>query len=369
MKLTIAQKQLVRLAERCEIGSSGTHAGAGNVLLAADKAGESELRGRSTDLKLQVDTSVSASVLRPGSSAVNCKRLLGVARAMPEGSLTLEHHQERRLVISCSGSRQYALPTVDPADLPTQQSPHPESRVLKLEARILASLIERVQPSIAAGGRPYLEGVYLDYEDHALNAVVVGAHTIGIVTDKSIEHDGAWAALLPAVALKTILSLCSRSETVELLHHDPYVFARAGDTLIGSVLPNEPFVPWRNGCEGLSRTPVARVGAGALRNSVQALTVARQTRTSPISLVIKAGRLRVALVGEECDASDEVSVEPLERPELRVLARPEYVLEAIRGADATFQLDDTGTSIAISTDEYLGVISLVDPSGWPGAFA
>jgi DNA polymerase III sliding clamp (beta) subunit (PCNA family) len=287
---------------------------------------------------------------------------------MPSGTIKLEAKPERRLVVSCTGQRTYALPTVDVELFPTPNEPSDTASWLGIEARVLASMISRVQPSIASDGRPNLEGVYLDYQDGTLNAVAVGAHTIGIVSEGGVAHEGNWAALLPQSVLKSALALCNENKIVTLAHDDPMIYIETEDTLIGSLLPRDPFVPWRNGVDSLQRTPVARVSALSLRDSLQAITVARQDRTTPISVVIEDDKMTLALVGEECKAQDQVVVEPLTEPRLRKLVNPTYLLEAVRGADATFSLEDTGSSIAISTDDYLGIVSLVSPEAWPGAF-
>lgn len=370
MKIEIPKDQLVKAIERCDVvaDSKTPHPHTGKVLLtASEDANQQVLQAYCTDLKIQVDTAVAASVEKPGSVAVDCKRLLSVARAMPSGAIRLDAKPERRLVVSCAGQRAYGLPTVDAELFPTPNEPTDAASRLQVEARVLASMISRVQSSIDSKDRPNLEGVYLDYQDGTLNAVAVGNHTIGIVSE-SVGHEGPWAALLPRFMLKSVVALCNENKIVTLALDDPLIYIETEDTLIGSLLPRDPFVPWRNGVDSLQRTPVARVPALMLRDSLQAITVARQEQNTPISIVVEGDKMTLALVGEECNAEDQVVVEPLTEPKLRKLVNPTYLMEAVRGADATFSLEDTGSSIAISTDDYLGIICLVNPEAWPGAF-
>jgi DNA polymerase III sliding clamp (beta) subunit (PCNA family) len=289
---------------------------------------------------------------------------------MPSGALKLAL-RTGRLVLTCVGSRQYGLPTIEASAFPSAAEPHNDALRLKLPSRTLSLLIGRVQQSISADGRANLDGVFVDLEAGVLNFVVVGSHTIAIVRDRETTYPEqlTWQALIPHFALKSVLSLCNEHDEVTLVLDEPTVYAETPDTLVGAVLPREPFVPWRNGVKGLSRTRVANVPAIALSEAVHAIMVARTDRASPIRLWLKKGNLEVALVGEECNASDEIAVDVLDQSDLRTLMQPAYLLDTVRGADANFVLEqDSSGPIIVSTDDYLGLISPISPEAWPGAF-
>jgi hypothetical protein len=165
--------------------------------------------------------------------------------------------------------------------------------------------------------------------------------------------------------LKSTLDLCSDHSSITLLLDEPHIYAESKDTLVGGILPHGPFSPWRNGLENLSRERVAKVESQPIRESLKAIMVARESPTMAVRLKLEKDLLSIALEGDECQARDQLIVEPLGGPELDLLIRPDYLLQTIRGADSDFYLEMAASNVVVSNDTFLGIISPVLPAVAP----
>jgi len=372
MKLSIPKDQLVKAIERCDVVADpqSSHPHTGKVLLTASGTGKQQvLQAYATDLKIQIDTAVAALAEEHGSVAVDCSRLLAVTKAMPTGTIKLRVKNEKQLLVSCSGSRQYTLPTIPASTFPRPNEPQESAQRITIPAQALSKLIERVQHSISPDGRPHMDGVFLDYDDGKLSAVAGVAHTISVASWKGGNpKQEQWQSIVPSFALKAVLGMCSGSKDITLGLDGPVLYYETQDTLIGSLLPRDPFFNWRDGMRGLSRTPVAKVHALDVLDVLKAIAAARQEKTSPVRLVLRQDVLEIALVGEECKAVDRVMVEPLEKTDFRALVNPRYLNDLVKGADGDFTLEDANGPVLISTNDFLGLVSPINPEAWPGAF-
>jgi len=361
MKATTTKQALLAALDRCAVATTaerGHAPHAGKVLLSASvyEDGESVLRAYATDAVLQVDTVAAAGVERPGSVAVNCKRLIAAAASMPEGKLALKFASGRLVLSGPSTPRGYGLPAMVGADFPTPQEPRSTAAHIELPAAILSRVVRRVQPVIEPRGQPHLAGVRIETEAGTVRAIALSNHAFAICPDQVAGLAEGWGAFIPWGALKLLVALCDDHEQLTLIDDAPRVFIQSPETLVGGLIPEGNYPPWQNLLQHLDRQPIARVPRLMMQEALRAVTVARDNLASPVRVTIRGAELTVSLEKDDSDASDRLQVEPLGESDYSVLIDPLLLTDVVRGADADFTIAGVAQGPLVATDDgYIAV--------------
>ena len=180
-----------------------------NVLI---DASEGALKLMATDLDLQINESVAASVDQPGAITVSAHTLFDIARKLPEGSQVQLSAAEGRLTIVASRAR-FQLATLPRDDFPViAEGDLPIA--FELPAETLKQIIDKTRFAISTEEtRYYLNGIFLHVADDAgtagsapvLKAAATDGHRLARVTLPRPE--GAEAMPDVIVPLKCIAEL------------------------------------------------------------------------------------------------------------------------------------------------------------------
>ncbi|WP_394652715.1 DNA polymerase III subunit beta [uncultured Sphingomonas sp.] len=147
-----------------------------NVLI--DATGEGAIRLMATDLDLQVDETVPASVDQPGTTTVSAHTLFDIARKLPEGSQVELTAAEGRLQIR-AGRYNSSLPTLPRDDFPViAEGELPTT--FELPAETLKQIIDKTRFAISTEEtRYYLNGIFLHVAEDGGQPVLKAAATDG----------------------------------------------------------------------------------------------------------------------------------------------------------------------------------------------
>jgi DNA polymerase-3 subunit beta len=153
-----------------------------NVLIEAVDGGG--LRLMATDLDLQINEEVEASVSQAGATTVSAHTLFDIARKLPEGSqVELTASEGKMLVVA--GRARFNLatlprddfPVIAEGDLPTQ---------FELPAATLRQIVDKTRFAISTEEtRYYLNGIFIHVSDEAqpvLKAAATDGHRLARVT-------------------------------------------------------------------------------------------------------------------------------------------------------------------------------------------
>jgi DNA polymerase III subunit beta len=147
-----------------------------NVLLEATAAGQ--LRMMATDLDLQINESVAASVDQPGSTTVSAHTLFDIARKLPEGAEVQLTVAEGRMAI-VAGRARFSLGTLPRDDFPVIAEGELPTR-FELPAEALKQVIDKTRFAISTEEtRYYLNGIFLHASEDAGKPVLKAAATDG----------------------------------------------------------------------------------------------------------------------------------------------------------------------------------------------
>src|SRR3569833_3425976 len=150
-----------------------------NVLIEAREDGS--IRLMATDLDLQVDESVPATVAQPGATTVSAPTLFDIVRKLPEGSQVELPAAEGKMqdVTDHTQNKQTTqphneFPVIAEGELPTR---------FELPAATLRQIIEKTRFAISSEEtRYYLMGIFLHVVDDQLRAAATDGHRLARVT-------------------------------------------------------------------------------------------------------------------------------------------------------------------------------------------
>ena len=186
-----------------------------NVLIEAREDGS--IRLMATDLDLQVDESVPATVSQPGATTVSAHTLFDIVRKLPEGSQVELTAAEGKMQVVAGRSR-FNLSTLPRDDFPVIAEGDLPTR-FELPAATLRQIIEKTRFAISSEEtRYYLMGIFLHIVDDQLRAAATDGHRLARVTvGKPDGADGMPDVIIPRKAVAELYRLLEELEgTVEI---------------------------------------------------------------------------------------------------------------------------------------------------------
>ncbi|OYY78085.1 MAG: DNA polymerase III subunit beta [Sphingomonas sp. 28-62-20] len=153
-----------------------------NVLIEA--TGDGTIKLMATDLDLQINEHIAASVETPGATTVSAHTLFDIARKLPEGSQVSLSAAEGRMTIM-AGRAKFQLSTLPRDDFPViAEGELPTS--FELPAETLKQIIDKTRFAISTEEtRYYLNGIFLHVSDDpspVLKAAATDGHRLARVT-------------------------------------------------------------------------------------------------------------------------------------------------------------------------------------------
>jgi len=186
-----------------------------NVLIEAREDGS--IRLMATDLDLQVDESVPATVTQPGATTVSAHTLFDIVRKLPEGSQVELTAAEGKMQVVAGRSR-FNLSTLPRDDFPVIAEGDLPTR-FELPAATLRQVIEKTRFAISTEEtRYYLMGIFFHVVEEQLRAAATDGHRLARVTVARPEGaEGMPDVIIPRKAVAELYRLLEELEgTVEI---------------------------------------------------------------------------------------------------------------------------------------------------------
>ena len=150
-----------------------------NVLIEARDDGS--IRLMATDLDLQVDESVPATVTQAGATTVSAHTFFDIVRKLPEGSQVELAAAEGKMQVN-AGRARFNLSTLPRDDFPVIAEGELPTR-FELPAATLRQVIDKTRFAISSEEtRYYLMGIFLHVTDDVLKAAATDGHRLARVT-------------------------------------------------------------------------------------------------------------------------------------------------------------------------------------------
>jgi len=341
MKASADRADILAALEKCAhaSGDASGRAHGGKVRLTASAASADigdVLHFYANDLTLSIDTAVTAQVAADGAAAVDTKRLHAVVAALPEGPVLLGlTGKTQQLSVTAKGNRKYALPTVDAETFPTPFQPPDDAPRLVVPAKRLSYLLSRVAHAMSPekDGQPHLQGIRLEVLDgHAFAVALDNKRFAKAETD--LPGVANTELFVPRSMVRFILANYADGE-LTLGNLGSMIFVDTVDTMVSSLMPASGFPPWQRLLGSLVSEPVARVPRVMLLETVKAVLAAR---TSASDLILGFADpydfLELRLGKTDAEARDRLAVTNGHSQPFELLYDPNYILDAVRAAEA-----------------------------------
>ncbi|MCP4475018.1 MAG: DNA polymerase III subunit beta [Gammaproteobacteria bacterium] len=241
-----------------------------NVLLAIEN---DQLVMTATDLEIELIARFNITIEKPfNSTTIDCKKLLGIIKALPGDSVIKIEQKENRLFLF-SGRSRFALSTLAAEDFPKVEN-HAINTELKLTQKALHALLRKSYFSMAEQDvRYYLNGLLLDIDKNSLSAIAADGHRLALSKLSSNSAEQPFKHILPRKAILELLRLLKESDDeITLKFGDNSVCVETADFLFTSKLIEGKFPDYRQiipkGGTGIANIPVKGLKAALNRAAI-----------------------------------------------------------------------------------------------------
>src|SRR5919199_869977 len=197
----------------------------GGILLRAE---DGELALAATDMELSLRTSLEARVEGDGSVVVPGRLLVDIARALPDGEVTIEHRAEEGLVEVTAGAAHYSLHTYNAEDFPRLPDVDAVERHT-VQREPLLETINRVSRAASRDeSRPVLTGILARFEPGKLVMAATDSYRLSVKETPLVGAPQELEAIIPARALQELARIGGGEEILVGVHENQVVFVSDG---------------------------------------------------------------------------------------------------------------------------------------------
>ena len=274
-----------------------------NVLIEAREDGS--IRLMATDLDLQVDESVPATVSQPGATTVSAHTLFDIVRKLPEGSQVELTAAEGKMQVVAGRSR-FSLSTLPRDDFPVIAEGDLPTR-FELPAATLRQIIEKTRFAISSEEtRYYLMGIFLHIVDDQLRAAATDGHRLARVTvGKPDGADGMPDVIIPRKAVAELYRLLEELEgTVEISLSPTKVRFGLGSAVLTSKLIDGTF-PDYNRVIPTANDKLLRLDPKSFSAGVDRVSTIASEKTRAVKMSVDRDKVTLSVTSPENGVATE----------------------------------------------------------------
>ncbi len=303
----------------------------GGIMLVAEGGA---LIARATDGELAVSVAIDARVEGEGQLLLPGRLLADVARALPQGPVTLAEREAERDVELTAGTARFHLRLLDPEDFP--RLPELEDGAITMPAPALAETVERVARAASRDEvRPILTGIMVSVEGSTLTMVATDSYRLSVKrTELAGPVEAPFEANVPARAMRELARVVGQGSVEEVRISMPgnqVVFGAGGVTLSSRLIDGQ-FPNYRQLLPDAFDHDV-RLPREELLGVARRIRYLAQ-RNAPLKLAFAEGELTVAAETPEIgDATESMpcgfSGEPME-----IAFNPQFFIEGVESIES-----------------------------------
>ena len=301
-----------------------------NVLLAA-KGGRLSITG--TDLEVELVASGEVNVQQPGEITVPGRKLLEIARALPEKTNVTLTIDGDKVKVNAGRSR-FVLSSLPAAEFPTIENVNAQQS-LSLPQGELARLIARTHFSMAQQDvRYYLNGTLLETDGKTLRTVATDGHRLAIAesTLEEAGKAGAQQVIVPRTGVVALQRLLGTDGNVEITVGSNHIRVVIGDVRFTSKLIDGKF-PEYGRVIPANPGKIVVADRESLRQALHRTAILSNEKYRGVRLSLAKNALKLqAHNPEQEEAEDEVEID-YKGEELEIGFNVTYLLEALSAVD------------------------------------
>ena len=274
-----------------------------NVLI--DASADGSIRLMATDLDLQVDESIQATVTTPGATTVSAHTLFDIVRKLPEGSQVELNAAEGKMQLS-AGRARFNLSTLPRDDFPVIAEGDLPTR-FELPAATLRQIIDKTRFAISTEEtRYYLMGIFLHIADEQLKAAATDGHRLARVTvPKPDGADGMPDVIVPRKCVAELRKLLEELEgTVEVSMSPTKIRFGLGSAVLTSKLIDGTF-PDYNRVIPTGNDKLLKLDPKSFAQGVDRVSTIASEKTRAVKMMVDRDKVTLSVTSPESGTATE----------------------------------------------------------------
>ncbi|MHB8510770.1 MAG: DNA polymerase III subunit beta [Actinomycetota bacterium] len=306
------------------VGSRATLPVLGGLLL---EGSEDTLTLSGTDLEISGEARIGASVEKPGSVLLPGRVLGDIARALPEGSVTITTEGSVGKVVC--GKAEFSLRTLAAEDFP--QIAFPDAPSATIDGKLFVAGVTQVTKAASHDeARPILTGVLIEAMAEKLTLVATDSYRLAVreVTAPNSSLEGK--RVVPARALSEAIKAAEGESEVSVTLGESQFAVRAGGRTLVTRLIEGDFPNWRQ----LLPTEVPNslvISRDSFAESVRRVGILAQ-QGAPVRLELNADGVKLTAGTQDLGEASETTGGTYEGEALTVAFNPAYLLDGLQAA-------------------------------------
>ena len=303
------------------------------------------LRLAATDLEVGIRTFCTAQVKAAGSAAIPARRLLEIAKSLPDAEVRVRALENHWVQVN-AGRSVFKLAALAKDTFPAL--PDVPKSLAEVPAGVLAGLIDRTAFAISNEESRYtLNGALLVLKPGSVEMVATDGHRLPlaardaeIVGLKSDER-----LLVPkraVVGLRRLANAQQSDNPIHIAKDDSHLFFSAGDSILITRMLSGKF-PNFEAVLPKSNTITATLDAAALRESLRRVVLLASEQTHAVCLALDSGRLTLTTSGGDTGEASESLDAAYSGEPLRVGFNASFLLDmlgVVKTGDVEIALKD-----------------------------
>ena len=279
-----------------------------NVLIEASEEGS--IRLMATDLDLQINEIVDASVSQPGATTVSAHTLFDIARKLPEGSQVELNAADGKMQVN-AGRARFNLSTLPRDDFPVIAEGELPTR-FELPAATLRQIIDKTRFAISTEEtRYYLNGIFIHVSDDAtpvLKAAATDGHRLARVTvPRPAGAEGMPDVIIPRKCVAELRKLLDEVDgTVQVSLSESKVRFGLGSAILTSKLIDGTF-PDYSRVIPTANDKLLRIDPRSFEEGVDRVATIASEKTRAVKMALDRDRITLSVTSpENGTAAEEV---------------------------------------------------------------
>ncbi|MCB0864230.1 MAG: DNA polymerase III subunit beta [Solirubrobacterales bacterium] len=292
-----------------------------------------KLTARATDSELAVSVEVDAEVEGEGQLLLPGRLLADVARALPQGPVTISERSAEHDVEIKAGTAQFHLRLLDAEDFP--RLPELEGETITMPAPALAETVERVARAASRDEvRPILTGIMVSVEGNSLTMVATDSYRLSVKrTELADAVAEPFEANVPARAMRELARVVSQGgvEEVQVAMPGNQIVFGAGGVTLSSRLIDGQFPNYRQLLPDAFDHDV-KLPRGELLDVTRRIRYLAQ-RNAPLKMAFAEGELTVAAETPEIGDASESMPCAFSGEAMEIAFNPQFFIEGVESVE------------------------------------
>ena len=302
-----------------------------NVLIEARDDGS--IRLMATDLDLQVDESVPATVDQAGATTVSAHTLFDIVRKLPDGSQVELNAAEGKMQLS-AGRARFNLSTLPRDDFPVIAEGELPTR-FELPAATLRQIIDKTRFAISTEEtRYYLMGIFLHVADDQLKAAATDGHRLARVTvAKPDGADGMPDVIVPRKCVAELRKLLDELEgTVEVSLSGTKIRFGLGSAVLTSKLIDGTF-PDYNRVIPTGNDKLLKLDPKTFAQGVDRVSTIASEKTRAVKMMVDRDKVTLSVTSPESGTATEELAADYGADNIEIGFNARYLLDILSEID------------------------------------